>query len=374
MKKIKIKSTYMTEFGNLQEDFLDLVLKAACNILSANDPGQVSRIYFSSFAPGALCAIEDPLRAVSDALKGAFPSLKAKFYGPYKTGGEAFVECLENFDGNRGDALVLGCEKMSHLETRASSGILAQTVNPHDRSYGATLPALGALVTRLYQNMYSIPFHAFHAVSVKNHGNALFNPKAHFRKKVTMDEVAASPMVSDPLRRLHCAPTSDGAAGVLLGCAGGNITVSGWGKGADMPLFHERKRIERFQATAKAAKSALASTNITRDEINVVEIHDAFCPFELINLEEMGFYPPGASWRALLEGELDINGKIAVNPSGGMKARGHPIGTCGLASLIEVYEQLTFAAGSRQHRNANAGMIQSAGGVSNRSYIFILNE
>ena len=99
---------------------------------------------------------------------------------------------------------------------------------------------------------------------------------------------------------------------------------------------------------------------------------DAFAPFELMNLEAMGFFPYGEAWRALARGELGIGGTHAVNPSGGMKARGHPIGVCGLSSLVEVHAQLTGVAGERQHRNARVALVQSAGGVARDNYAFLL--
>lgn len=372
MKKIKLNSAIMTDFGKQEADYTGILLDAARAIFSSFDPRKVSSVYLSSFAPEALCGIDKPLETIARTLRSACPGLDAEFFGMYKTGGEALFNCLERFTG--GYALVLGCEKMTHLDAGISSGILSRTVNPHDRGYGATLPSLGALVTRLYQKRYAIPEHAFHQVAVKNHSNALLNPKAHFHKRVTVEEVAQSPLVADPLRRLHCAPVSDGAAALLLGSDGNGITISGWGRGIDTPLFHERAGLERFRATNDAFHAALASSGIRRDEIQIVEIHDAFSPFELINMEEMEFYPPGGAWKALMEGELDIGGRIAVNPSGGLKARGHPIGVCGLSSVVEMHEQLTGAAGSRQHAGARIGAIQSAGGVSTTSYVFILNQ
>jgi acetyl-CoA C-acetyltransferase len=372
MKKIKLNSAFMTNFGRLDGDYFSILLGAARGIFTAVEPQAVSSVYVSSFAPEALCGIIEPLKAISRALKQEFPGLTADFFGMYKTGGEALFNCLEHY--RSGFALILGCEKMTHLDAGASSGILSRTVNPHDRGYGATLPALGALVSRMYRERYSIPDIAFHSVAVKNHNNALLNPKAQFQKRVTVDDVANSPLVADPLRRLHCAPVSDGAVALLLGSEGEGITVGGWGRGTDTPLFHERDRIERFRATRTAFQTALGAARIERKDVDIVEIHDAFSPFELINLEELGFYAHGTSWRALLAGELEIEGRIAVNPSGGLKARGHPIGVCGLSSMVELYEQLTGRAGARQRTGARTGVIQSAGGVSTTSYVFILNQ
>lgn len=362
----------MTRLGKLEDEYLSIVMQAAEPILAATDAGRIRDVYFSSFAPRDLCAIPDPLGDVARLIRERHPLCRADFHGPFKTGGEALYEALQRGCDDRGDIMVLACEKMTHINAGEAALLLANRVNPHDRAYGATLPALGALVSRSYMQQNRVPYSAFHRVSAKNHRNAMLNPKAHFHRIIDEKMVAESPMVSDPLRRLHCAPTSDGAVALLLGEGEGEVRFRAWSRGLDAPLFQERRNISRFQATVRASLSAHALGGTKPGDIDVVEIHDAFSPFELINLEEMGFYRTGEAWHGLDGGELDINGRIAVNPSGGMKARGHPIGICGLSSVVEVYEQLTHAAGKRQHKGARLGMIQSAGGVSRTSYVFIL--
>ena len=372
MKKIKLKTGYMTRIGRLERDYIDIIGRAAGAVLSKTDSGRISDVYFSSFAPRELCGIADPCRTVANRLRADFPDFRARIHGPYMTGGEAFYAALCENQPIRDNILLLAGEKMTHLGAGQASLILSNRVNPHDRQYGASLPSLGALVARSYLSECRLPYRSFHAVAVKNHRNALLNPQAHFHKSIDETTVALSPIVSEPLRRLHCAPTSDGAAAALIGPGSGDVTVEGWARGMDTVLFHERANLSRFPATRSASLAAYRQSNTQPADMDVVEIHDAFSPFELINLEEMGFYDRGQAWRALDAGELDIGGRWAVNPSGGMKARGHPIGMCGLSSIIEGFEQLTQAAGQRQHPGARLAMIQSAGGVSRESYIFIL--
>lgn len=364
----------MTKFGKLHADYFALVTEAVQPVFGQSDPGKIERIYFSSFAPTELCGIHDPARAVLETLKKCHPEIDAPLLGPFITGGEALFAALESSSDLQGDTLVLACEKMTHVDAGEASGLLAPRVNPVEELYGATLPALGALASLAYMQSFEVPYAAFHRVAVKNHRNGALNPKAHFQKEITLDEVARSPFVSDPLRRHHCAPISDGAVACLLSADGNGIEFRGWGKGTDERLFHERAHIGRFRAAATAGETAFHSAGARPSDVDVVEIHDAFSPFELINLEELGFYPMGAAWRALDDGELEINGRVAVNPSGGMKARGHPIGVCGLSSVVEMHTQLTCAAGDRQHKSARLGLIQSAGGVARDSYVFLLGS
>jgi acetyl-CoA C-acetyltransferase len=376
VRKIKLKSCFVTHFGRLNDGYVDICLEAARPVISVSDPGRISHIYIASYAASGMCGIAEPFQTVSRAIQTEFPSLRASYHGFFKTGGEALfkaiAELAEAQGDDPGDVVVIGAEKMTQVDAPTAAGILSQRENPHDRAYGATLPALGALVTRAYMREYGVPEEAFHAVAVKNHHNGSMNSKAHFRKTVTLDEVASSPLVADPLRRLHCAPISDGAAAVRLSTRDGAVTVCGWGRGMDAAMFQERQSIERFIATARASEAARRQAGVENGDINVVEIHDAFSPFELINLEEMGFFAPGAAWKALLAGQLDIGGRVAVNASGGMKAKGHPIGAAGLSSAVDMFDQLTGNAGRRQQEGARLGMIQSQGGVSDESFVFIL--
>ncbi|MDH3198679.1 MAG: thiolase family protein, partial [Candidatus Krumholzibacteria bacterium] len=301
------------------------------------------------------------------------PGWKGMVEGPARTGGEALWRVLSTWWDGRGDALLVGCEKMTHVEAGAAAGLLAPRVaSPVEQRHGATLPALGALVTQAYMSAWRVPFRAFHRVAVKNHRHAARNPLAHFQRELSEDDVARSPLVADPLRRGHCAPMSDGAVACLLGEGSGEVAVRSHARGLDAAMFHDRRHLGRFEAVARAAHEAFAAARVRPADIDVVEIHDAFAPFELVNLEEMGFFAHGTAWRALDKGALEVGGRLAVNPSGGMKARGHPIGVCGLTSVVEMAEQLTGRAGARQQPAARLGVVQSAGGVSRDTYLFVL--
>jgi acetyl-CoA C-acetyltransferase len=372
VQKIKLKRAAMTRFGKLPTGYLDLVCEAAGEVLSDDDSGRVERVFFSSFAPRELCGIENAAGEVAGALGRRFPGLDAPVLGPYKTGGEALFHALQSPAERGGDTLLLACEKMTHVDAGTAAGLLAPRVNPVEKLYGATLPALAALVTRSYMSNYNVPYGSFHKVAVKNHRNAARNPNAHFRSEIQTVDVAGSPLVADPLRRHHCAPMSDGAAACLLGGTGDGAVFLGWGQGVDARLFHERMNLGRFPAATAAAYSAFSAAGIRPADVDVVEIHDAFSPFELLNLEELGFCRLGQGWRALENGELDIGGRLAVNTSGGMKARGHPIGVCGLSSVVEMYDQFAGAAGERQQKGAQIGVVQSAGGVSRNCWVFVL--
>jgi len=368
----------MTPIGRHEADWEGLAGSALREALAAATSRRIAAVYLSAFAPGPLCGIRDPAGRIAKILAADGQCADVGVHGPFLTGGHALYRALADLDTGAidGDALVIGVEKMTHRSAAEASELLApRVVHTVEQTHGATLPALAALATTAYTREARVPQAAFDDVAVKSHDHASRNPLAHFQRPITRSDVAHSPLVADPLRRFHCAPMSDGASACVIGTdasPGNGIAVRGWAHGRDASIFHERHNLARFDAAARAAHAAFAMAKRTPRDVHMVEIHDAFSPFELMNLEALGFFDRGDAWRALVRGQLHSGGILAVNPSGGMKARGHPIGVCGLSSLFEVWQQLTGHAGGRQHPGASCAMIQSAGGVARDTFVFVV--
>lgn len=375
MGEIKVKSAWMTRIGRHDADYGTLLRECVAGALRGMDIDRLAFACLSSFAPAELCGIADSATLARDAIRAA-GCREIPVAGPFRTGGEALFCALGQLARADGDVLVVGCEKMTHVDAGTAAGLLAPRVSDAaEQRHGATLPALAALASIAYASSFGVPLRAFDAVAIKNHAHAAKNPAAHFRRELSLEELGTSPLVADPLRRHHCAPMSDGAAACVLSRdsqGSGRVAIRGWGSGLDEARFHDRAHPGKFRAASAAARDAFASARRTPHDVDVVEIHDAFAPFELMNLEAMGFFAYGEAWKALADGELGVGGALAVNPSGGMKARGHPIGVCGLTSMFEVHSQLTGTAGERQQPNARVALIQSAGGVAPDSYAFVL--
>jgi acetyl-CoA C-acetyltransferase len=208
-------------------------------------------------------------------------------------------------------------------------------------------------------------------VAVKNHANGAKNPLAHFQQTVTLEEVLESRLVADPLRLYHCCPISDGAAAVVVRAEPAPVRIAGIGQGSDYLPLRYRDEFTGFRATREAARAAFRMAGFGPERVEVAELHDAFTPFELISMEDTGLAPAGKAARMVAHGETSLDGRLPVNPSGGLKARGHPLGGTGLAQVVELYWQLTGGAADRQV-SARVGLAQSIGGLATSNWVTLL--
>jgi len=267
--------------------------------------------------------------------------------------------------------LVVGGEKMSHVPTPRVSEIIGRSVDPHERTYGTTMPALAGLITRAAMHSRGLTLKEMSQVAVKNHANAMRNPLAHFRELVTLEKVMESRLVADPLRLFHCCPISDGAAALVLTSEPSPVRIAGIGQGMDTMAVRYRSDLTSFRATQMAAHVAYAMAGFGPERVEVAEIHDAFSPFEIISLEDTGLLPVGKAGRATLDGETALDGRLPINPSGGLKARGHPLAATGISQIVELCWQIRGMAEGRQVA-ARVALAQSIGGLATNNWVTLL--
>jgi acetyl-CoA C-acetyltransferase len=270
------------------------------------------------------------------------------------------------------NVLVLASEKMTHVPTVIATRILAEVIDPIERSYGCTMTALAAMITNRYMHEFGLTSDELTLVSVKNHYNGSLNPYAHFQKIIEEDKVKNSKVIAEPLRLFDCSPISDGAAAVLLTSKPNQVKVIGIGHGTTHVAVQYRNSYTSFEATKIAAKQAYNMADKGPDQIDVAEVHDAFTSFEIINTEDLGFFNPGQGRETLISGETKLDGRLPINPSGGLKARGHPVGVSGLAQIVEIVWQLRREAGNRQVKDPKIGLTQSIGGLASNNLVNIL--
>ncbi len=268
--------------------------------------------------------------------------------------------------------LVLAVEKLSHLDPREAAGMLARIATPEERALGLTMPGMTALMARAYMERHGATADDLADVAVKAHAAAQGNPQAHRPTVLTREAVLADHMVADPLRRYNCAPLSDGAVGVVLTSRyKGSVRVSGLGAATDRVRYTDRRVLDGFPASGLASRHALRMADLSTSDIHLLETHDAFSNLEWSNPEDLGLLGPGEGLEAFRRGETGFEGRLPINPSGGLTAKGHPVGATGLGQVAEVFWQLSGEAKGRQV-DAAAGMAHSIGGFGASVFVTVL--
>jgi acetyl-CoA C-acetyltransferase len=260
--------------------------------------------------------------------------------------------------------LVIGVEKMR--DKSGDEGLLARAAAGHPvYTRGETAPVLFAPFATRHMHEYGTTREMLASVAVKNHHNGARNPNAHFKNEITIDDALKSVPVCHPLHLLDCCPQTDGAAAVLLVSAeraeeftDDPVFVAGFGVATDHPYLHEKTTFTGLRATTMAAERAYAMAGIEPSQVDCAEVHDCFTITEILDIEDLGFFEKGKGGVASLEGETAITGRIPVNTSGGLLAKGHPIGATGVAQIVECWSQLRGQADERQVEIRNGYALQ----------------
>ena len=270
--------------------------------------------------------------------------------------------------------LVGGTERAASMGTALATRTFSMFTDSHyEFPAGLTFPAMFALLTHLYAKRYGIPLEKLKEqmalVSVQSHYYGKSNPKAQFQKEITVDKVLNGFMVSSPLQLLDCCPFSDGAAAMVLvseekarEITDKPVYITGIGQASSGRLSAQKDSLPRLRARELSAKQAYEMAGAGPGDIDVCELHDCFSIAALIAAESLGFFEFGKSGEAWEKGETKIGGKIPIDVSGGLKAKGHPIGATGASQVIEIYHQLRGECGERQVEGAKIGMTDTLGG------------
>ncbi len=294
------------------------------------------------------------------------------------SGGAALrMAFLEVASGASDYVLAAGVEKMT--DGADVTEVLSTASDQENEVYhGVTFPALYALIARAHMEAHGTTEEDLAHVSVKNHRHGTLNPKAQFRREVTVEQVMRSAIVADPLRLLHCSPVSDGAAAVLL-CplevarkhTDRPVKIIGSGFATAPMALAERRNPAFLDAVHKSAERAFAAAGVGPHQIQVAEVHDCFAIAEICCIEALGFVDRGQGRTAARDGLTALGGRLPVNTSGGLKSKGHPVGATGIAQAIEIFEQLRGEAGERQVQGARIGLAQNMGGSGASSAVHI---
>jgi acetyl-CoA acetyltransferase len=260
--------------------------------------------------------------------------------------------------------LVIGVEKLS----KYGGGTLPLDEDDWEVRLGLNMPALYAMRAQRYMHDYGVSAAQLAGVSVKNRKHGALNPDAQMRKPVSVEEVLGSRMVADPFTLLQCCPTGDGSAAIIL--ASNKVSWRIRGDAIDVVASHLTsgtfmtgfRDMTSPEITVRGAKHAFEEAGLGPKDVRVAEVHDAFSIAELLYYEAFGFCPPGEGAAMLESGATTLGGRIPINPSGGLLAKGHPVGATGAAQIVEIARQLWGQAGPRQVEGAKVGLTHATGG------------
>jgi acetyl-CoA C-acetyltransferase len=372
---VHVSSVGMGRYGKRPESLMDLAAEAAGAAMDGIGRRPIDLLVAGSMMAQGPHGREALLPLLASRL-GLESASGLRVDSASGTGGMAFWAAVLAVESGRFErALVVATEKMTGQTTAANTRELAASLHPSEVAAGATMPALAAIVTQRYLERFHRTTADCDRATVHARANAARNPFAQFQQPVTAEEVAASRLVSTPLRLLHCSAISDGATALVVERGAGPATVLGLGQGFESVRLADREDLTTFAATRIAAKRAYESAKVTPREIDVAEVHDAFGPFVYIHMEDLGFCDAGQGPHCFERGEVRPDGRIPVNPSGGVIGRGHPVAASGLAEVAEVALQLRGEAEAHAiARPPKVGLAHAMSGIAAHNFVAILGR
>ncbi len=375
----------MTKFGRLEgKDLMDILVEASLKAIE--DAGvrdkEFDAVYVGNMMAGELVHQTAIASALVDRI-ALFPAAADRVENGPASGASAVKNGFLAVASGLADlVLVAGGEKMTSADTDVITDLVSTMTHPTaEYLHGVTLPALAAMLTRLYMERYGLTERHLAMVAVKNHANGLKNPYAHIQRAITIEGAMGSQLIADPIRLYYTCPISDGAAALVL-CSADEakkycdtpVRIAGVGQATDVQSVHEREDPAVLKSVRLAARKAFEMAKLEPKDIDVVELHDAFEILEIVQSEDCGFFEKGKGHIAVEEGVTALDGELPINPSGGLKARGHPVGATGVAQIVELVWQLRGEAGERQVKGARRALACNFGGFGNNTVIHILER
>jgi len=385
MRKVAVIGVGQSRFGELWDmSFRDIMLEAGVEALE--DAGlegkEIDALFVGNMSAGRYIAQEHVATLIADYAGLAelnIPSVRVE--AADASGGLAVrMAHLAVASGMHDIVIAAGVEKVTDAG-ELSMEIMSSSADMEWEGFvGATLSTLYAMMARLHMKKFGTTEEDLAMVSVKNHRNAVNNPKAQFKSEISVDAVLSSPYVAEPLKLLDCAPISDGAACVVLASeevarqyTDTPVYIKASAQASDYLALHSRKDLTTMQSVVAAAKQAYRQAGVEAKDVDVAELHDSFTIAEIMAYEDLGFIEKGKGAELIREGIVEIGGEIPVNPSGGLKACGHAVGATGVRQVVELTLQLRGDAGKRQVECETA-LALNIGGTGGTAVVTILGR
>ena len=387
MRDVAILGVGMTKFGELWDrSFREIGIEAGFQALvdAKLSSGDLGALYLGNMASGSLISQEHIAPLILDyAGLGGHHLSAVRVEGGGASGALALHQgYLDVASGAHDFVVVGGAEKLTDVPDTEANRITGGTADHEwEAVFGATLPGLWAMIARRHMHDFGTTREQIASVAVQAHEMGSKNPNAHFRNKLTLEAVVNASPVAEPLGMLDCAPLSDGAAAVVLGPLDRArkftevpVKIAASQVACDSMALHHRRELTTLDATVVAAKRAFHQARRAPADVQVAEVNDGYTIGGLVSLEDLGFVEKGKSGPAFEEGQFRAGGRVAMNPSGGLKAQGRPFGAVGIAQVVEIVRQLRGQAGDRQVGDATLGLAHDVGGTGATSVVHLLER
>lgn len=389
MRDVYIIGIGMTTFTRLDFPLYEIAAYASMEAMRDCGVTKIDHLFIANLGGGRINRATGLASAVIDTLSLTPAGAETIENGPASGASAIKTGFMAIASGVHDVVMATGAERMREANALDATEFVATMTHPlAEQIYGVTLPALAGMFTRLYMEKYGVTERHLAMVAIKNQKNALLNEFAHIQQEITMDGIVDSPeaatnnpYIAEPLRFFDCCPISDGGACVILAnketakkLKKPMIRIAGFGQATDAHAIQEREEPTDLLAVRSAAAQAFKMAGVKPKDVNVAELHDAFTILEIAQSEEVGFFKKGEGHIALEKGVTSLKGKLPINPSGGLKGRGHPVGATGVAQAYEIVLQLRGDAGERQVKDAHVGFTCNFGGFGNNVVCLILTR
>ncbi|MEM0475534.1 MAG: thiolase domain-containing protein [Candidatus Norongarragalinales archaeon] len=385
MRKVSVIGVGLTKFGeHWEKSFRELAVEAGARALADAkiEGGKIQALFGASMSSGRLVGQEHVGALLADQL-GLNPIPAIRCEAACASGGVALRAAWFAVASGAYDIVAVGgVEKMTDVSTEDVATALGGAGDQEWELFnGATFPSIYALMARRHMHEFGTTEEQLASVAVKNHANGAKNPFAQYQKEVSLEQVMRSPTIASPLKVFDCSPITDGAAVAILAASEvakiyceQPIEIAASAQASDSLALASRHSLTELAATKLAAKQAYAQAGITSSDVDVAEVHDCFTIAEIMAIEDLGFFAKGEGGPATEEGRTALGAEVSVNTSGGLKAKGHPVGATGIAQVAEIVAQLRGQAGARQVKGAEIGLCHNVGGSGATAVIHILKK
>ncbi len=365
-KNIYLHAPNLSHFGKSNLSVLDLSVETARKSIHNFPNGKIDLVIFTSFAPEKYTSEFHLVTKIIDRL-GLKNVFAIRTETASSSGASAFHLAYSMLlDSRFNNALVIGTEVMSSLNREESNLVLGSVLSKRMQNFSMSMAQGAAMITNLYLKKYDYKKEDLYFIAKKNHDNGALNPNAQIQKKITEEDYFKAPIFSTPLGLYDISPLSDGSASLILSkTEKSNFKIRGLGHGT--ASLENYALQTSFSASKIAFQRAYETANIQAKEIQIAELHDAFTPFEIIGAEDAGLFPEGHALRKVMEGVSSITGDLPINPSGGLKSRGHPIAASGLAQINELIRFM-------KEKKLALGLTHSIGGLATNNFATIIEQ